>query len=74
MLPDKELRNFYRSPSVVTIAKSGGIKWVGHVVGMLKEKVNLSLCLINSSHAMKIIGEWRCNSTILDLGASCSVT
>jgi hypothetical protein len=69
-LHNKELRDFYSSPSIVRIIKSRRMKWAGQVARM-GEKRNVYRLLVGKPEGKRPLGRqrrWWVNNIRMDLG------
>jgi hypothetical protein len=57
-LHNKELRDLYSSPSIITIIKSRRMKWAGHVARM-REKRNIYRLLVGNPEGERPLGRPR---------------
>jgi hypothetical protein len=57
-LHNEELHNLYSSPSIVTMTKSGSIRWAGHVAQM-GEKRNTYRILVGKPVGKRPLGRQR---------------
>jgi hypothetical protein len=69
-LQNKELRDFYSSPSIIRIIKSRRMRWPGHAARMRKKR-NAYMLLVGKPEGKRLLGRPRCrwvDNVRMDLG------